>query len=127
MNKQLLLSGGLIVIGVSLLIAILWGWIMVLAIYIGLFFLGLMVLGRYGLLKIYLKTYSLGTILYTHPFSAMLYSMVDSHRSKQSSDLEDFFPAEKRPHPQESEELPPLHFTDASLTDQKATKDDQKG
>lgn len=99
MDKQLILIGGGIFIAVTLLIGVLWGWVSVLAFLIGLSLFTLMVLGRYVLLKLYLKTFSLRTVLYTNPFSAILYSMVDPQSRKESSDLEDLFPSQKRQKP----------------------------
>lgn len=120
MNKLLIiLIGVAILVGVTMLVGFLWNWVMVLAVYIGVFIFGLMAFGRYGILKLYLKTYSLRTILYTNPFSAILYSVVDPHSKNQSSDLEEIFPSEKSQQHQESEELPPFHFKDASEVDQK--------
>ena len=99
MDKQLILIGGGIFIAVTLLIGVLWGWVSVLAFLIGLPLFALIVLGRYALLKMYLKTFSLRTVLYTNPFSAILYSMVDPQSRKESSDLEDLFPSQKRQKP----------------------------
>lgn len=105
-------------IAVTLLVGFVGNWVMVLALYIGLFIFGLMAFGRYGILKLYLKTYSLRTILYTNPFSAILYSVVDPHSKNRSSDLEEIFPSEIRQQPQELEELPPFHFNDADEKEQ---------
>jgi hypothetical protein len=112
MNKQLILIGGGIFIAVALLVGILWGWAGAIAFLVGLPLIALIVFGRYALLKFYLKTFSLRTVLYTNPFSAVLYSFVDPHKRKGSSDLEDLFPSEKRQEPEGVDELPPFHFTD---------------
>ena len=119
MNKRLILIGGGIFIAVTLLIGLLWGWVSVLAFLIGLSLFALIVLGRYALLKLYLKTYSLRTVLYTNPFSAILYSFVDPQRRKGSSDLDDLFPSQKRQEPEQADELPPFHFTDTTEEEQK--------
>ena len=95
MNKQLILIVGGILLAVMLLVGMLWGWVTVFAYLVGILLVTLIVWARYALLKFYLKTYSLRTILYTNPFSAMLYSIVDPHRSTQSSDLDNLFPSPK--------------------------------
>ncbi|MEO8953010.1 MAG: hypothetical protein ABI465_00435, partial [Ktedonobacteraceae bacterium] len=85
MNKKLMLIvGGILLVGL-LLVGATWGWVTALSYLIGLFLVTLIVLGRYALLKLYLKTYSLRTILYTNPFSAMLYSAIDPHSRNQSN------------------------------------------
>jgi len=101
MNKRLILLGVAIFLALTLLIGVAWDWVSALAFAIGLSLFALIVLGRMALLKFYLKTYSLRTILYTNPFSAMLYSVVDPHRRNNSSDLDDLFPSQKRQEPEE--------------------------
>ncbi len=114
MNKKLILIvGGILLVG-TLLVGAIWGWVTALSYLFGLFLVTLIVLGRYALLKFYLKTYSLRTILYTNPISAMLYSAIDPHRSNQSSDLDDLFPTQKKQGPNESDELPPFRFTEGT-------------
>lgn len=109
MNKRfiLILTG-------MLLVGVIWGWFTALAYLIGIVLVTFIMLGRYALLKFYLKTYSLRTRLYTNPISAMLYSVIDPHRSNNSSDLDDLFPSHQTQRPEESEELPPLRFTEAT-------------
>ena len=123
MNKRLILIGGGIFIGITLLIGVVWDWVSVLAFLIGISLLASIVLGRYALLKLYLKRYSLQTVLYTNPFSAILYSLVDPHGKKETSDLDEFFPSKKRPGTQPADELPPLHFSDTNEDTQKKEKD----
>ena len=123
MNKQLIFIAGGIFIAVTLLIGVVWGWVSVLAFLIGLSLLACVVLGRYALLKLYLKRYSLQTVLYTNPFSAILYSFVDPHSKKETSDLDEFFPSKKRREPESTDELPPLHFTDTVEETRKENND----
>jgi hypothetical protein len=114
MNKQLILIvGGILLVG-TFLVGAIWGWVTVLAYLVGLSLVTLIVLTRYVLLKFYLKTYSLRTILYTNPSSAMLYSVIDPHSRNQSRDLDDLFPSPKTQGPDESEELPPFRFPKAT-------------
>lgn len=121
MNKRLIYTVGGILLVVLLLVLVgaLWGWVTVLAYLIGLFLVTLVVFGRYALLKFYLKTYSLRTVLYTNPISATLYSVIDPHRSNQSSDLDDLFPSPKTQRSAEPEELPPFRFTQAAAAEQR--------
>ncbi len=114
MHKQLILIIGGILLVIALLVGVVWGWVTVLAYRIGIFLVTLIVLGRYALLKFYLKTFSLRTVLYTNPISAMLYSGIDPHNSNKSSDLDDLFPPQKTQRPEEPEELPPLRFPEAT-------------
>ena len=110
MSRQLLLLVvGILLVGV-LLIGAIWGWFTALAYLIGLLLFMLVVFVRYAMLKFYLKTYSLRTILYTNPFTAILYSMVDPHRNNSSSDLNDLFSTSKTQGQEELEELPPFRF-----------------
>src|SRR5438105_13306054 len=111
MNKQLILIAGGVLLVVTLLVGAIWGWVTVLSYLIGLFLVALVVMGRYALLKFYLKVYQLRTVLYTNPFSAILYSVTDPHNRNQSRDLDDLFPSQKTQGPDESEELPPFRFT----------------
>ena len=116
MNKRLILIvGGISIVG-NFLIGTIWGWVTALSFLIGLFLFALIVFGRYALLKFYLKTFALRTVLYTNPISAILYSFVDPHSSKQSNDLDDLFPSKKT---QEPEELPPFHFKEATEEEQR--------
>ncbi len=108
-RRLLLLVVGILLVGV-LLVGVLWGWFTVLAYLIGLLLITLVVFVRYALLKFYLKTYSLRTILYTNPFTAILYSMIDPHRNNSSSDLNDLFPSSQKQGQDESQELPPFRF-----------------
>ncbi len=119
MNKRLIRIVGEILLVVMLLVGALWGWVTVLAYLIGLFLVTLVVFGRYALLKFYLKTYSLRTVLYTNPISAMLYSVIDPHKSNQSSDLDDLFPSPRTQRSAEPEELPPFRFTKAIEEEQR--------
>lgn len=111
MNGQLTLIGGGIVLVVILLVGAFWGWVTALAWLIGIALFTCIVLGRYALLKLYLKTYTLRTVLYTNPISAMLYSAIDPHQRYQTQEPDDLFPSQKI---QEPEELPPFDFTEVT-------------
>lgn len=114
MNKKLILIvGGILLVG-TLLVGAIWGWVTALSYLFGLFLVTLIVLGRYAFLKFYLKTYSLRTILYTNPISAMLYSAVDPHSHNQSNDLDSLLPTQKKQRPDELDELPPFRFTEGT-------------
>lgn len=113
MKQLILIIGGILLVG-TLLVGMIWGWVTVVAYLIGLFLVTLVVWGRYALLKLYLKTYSLRTQLYTSPISAMLYSVIDPHSRTQSSDLDELFPSPTKQKPDELEELPPFRFPKCS-------------
>ncbi|MFL5702826.1 MAG: hypothetical protein ACJ8AG_08355 [Ktedonobacteraceae bacterium] len=126
MNKRLILIVGGIFLVVTFLVGAIWGWITVLAYLIGVLLVTLIVFGRYALLKFYLKTYQLRTVLYTNPISAMLYSVIDPHSRNQSHDLDDLFPSPKTQGPDESEELPPFRFTKATEEQRESNTEEHK-
>ena len=111
--RSILLIGGVIIV-TTLLVGVIWGWAAGLACLIGGFLITLLVYIRMALLRFYLRSYSLRTILYTNPISAILYSFVDPHRrsqSQESDDLNALFPTQKI---QEQDELPQFHFTETA-------------
>jgi hypothetical protein len=115
MNKRLILLIGGILLVVTFLVGTIWGWVAALAFLIGVFLITLIVLARYASLKQGFnplegdaqKTNSPRTLFYTEPIWWGLYRMVYPHNRNQSRDLNDLFPSQKTPGPDESEELLP--------------------
>jgi hypothetical protein len=119
MNKRRILIVGGIVVVVTLLVGVVWGWAVALTCLAGVFLLALVVFSRMTFLKYYLGTYSLRTMLYTKPTSAELYSSVDPHNRTQPQepdDLNALFPSQKM---QEPDELPPFHFAEGTQEENK--------
>ena len=121
MNKRLILLIGGILLVVTFLVGTIWGWVAALAFLIGVFLITLIVLAKYASLKLFPCT-----LLYTEPIWWGLYRMVYPHKRNQSRDLDDLFPSQKTPGPDELEELLPFSFSKATEEQRESNTEEHK-
>jgi hypothetical protein len=127
MNKRLILLIGGILLVVTFLVGTIWGWVAALAFLIGVFLITLIVLARYASLKQgFNPLQSPRTLFYSEPIWWGLYRMVYPHNRNQSRDLDDLFPSQKTPGPDESEELLPFSFSKATEEQRESNTEEHK-